>query len=72
MAQADRERTLAPKTRLSELFTDPLVRAAFRRAEEDGHAFAVPAPPPGTLEGGAAVRPAMEPETVSELVGEPV
>jgi hypothetical protein len=67
MRQADRVHSTRASIRLSELFTDPLVRAAFRRAEDDGHAFAVPASPPRTLEGGAAVRPAIEPETASEL-----
>jgi hypothetical protein len=41
--------------RLSSLFTDPVVRSAFERAERDGgHLFAVPAQPPRVLDGGAA------------------
>jgi hypothetical protein len=44
-------------SRLSELFTDPVVRSAFERAERDGGAtFAVPAVPPHTLDGGAVER----------------
>lgn len=42
---------------LSQMFTDPDVRAAFWRAERDaGTAFAVPADRPRTLTGGAAER----------------
>jgi hypothetical protein len=41
--------------RLSTLFADPMIRDAFRRAERDhGEAFAVPAPAPRLLVGGAA------------------
>lgn len=41
---------------LSELFTDPRLKAAFQRAEKDsGNAFAVPAPKAPVLTGGQAV-----------------
>jgi hypothetical protein len=40
---------------------DPMVRAAFRRAERDlGLAFAVPRDPPRTLDGGAEAVPESE------------
>jgi hypothetical protein len=43
---------------LSQLFTDPVLRSAFRRAEEDGLdcsiVFAMPPDRPRTLAGGAA------------------
>lgn len=43
--------------RLSTLFRDPFVRAAFERAEKDGGAsFAVSAPRRPVLSGGEAVR----------------
>jgi hypothetical protein len=42
---------------LSNLFTDPVVRSAFERAERDGgDTFAVPAVPPRVLDGGAVER----------------
>ena len=41
--------------RLSSLIRDPIVRAAFERAERDyGQSFAIPDEPPLTLDGGAA------------------
>src|SRR5437016_877997 len=41
--------------RLSTLIRDPVVRAAFERAERDyGQTFAIPDDPPHTLNGGAA------------------
>jgi hypothetical protein len=44
-----------PNTKLSDLFLNPAVREAFRRAEPDygSSAFAVPATPPRVLDGGA-------------------
>ena len=48
---------------LSSLFTDPVVVAAFRRAERDsGSAFAVPAPKSPVLPGGEALT--LETETM--------
>ena len=42
---------------LSNLFTNPALKAAFNRAERDqGFAFAVPAPKKPVLSGGAAAR----------------
>ena len=42
-------------TRLSELFRDPALRAAFERVERDnGNAFAIPAKPKPVLTDGAA------------------
>jgi hypothetical protein len=44
-----------PAARLSTLIRDPIVAAAFRRAERDsGQAFAIAAPRRPTLVGGAA------------------
>jgi hypothetical protein len=41
--------------RLSSLIRDPIVRAAFERAERDyGQTFAIPDEPPLTLDGGTA------------------
>lgn len=41
---------------LSSMFADPVVRAAFQRAERDnGAAFAIPAPNSPVLSGGAAL-----------------
>jgi hypothetical protein len=41
--------------RVSALIKDPIVRAAFQRAERDyGQAFAIPDDPPNELDGGAA------------------
>ncbi len=55
MAQADSKPTTS---RLSSLFRDPLVAAAFRRAERDnGEAFAIVPVRPLTLVGGASVEP---------------
>lgn len=47
--------TANPTTKLSDLFTDPFLRDAFRRAENDGpdEAFAE-CDHPRTLDGGAA------------------
>ena len=40
---------------LSSLFRDPALRRAFERVERDlGDAFAVPAPKPAPVQGGAA------------------
>jgi hypothetical protein len=51
MRQADRIST----TKLSSLIRDPVVRAAFERAEWDyGQAFAILNDPPKVLTGGAA------------------
>lgn len=45
-------------TPLSSMFSDPMVRAAFQSAERDnGAAFAIPAPKPPVLAGGAALAP---------------
>jgi hypothetical protein len=53
MAPANRIST----TKLSDLIRDPIVRAAFQRAERDyGQAFAVPTDRPQVLNGGAAER----------------
>lgn len=47
---------------LSSLFRDPVLAAAFARAERDsGAAFAVPAPRSPVLVGGAAVARVLEP-----------
>ncbi|SEL38908.1 hypothetical protein SAMN04515666_103600 [Bosea lupini] len=60
MAQAvERNSTPAPSngtgfSPLSSLFRDPALRRAFERAErDDGAAFAVPAPKPAPISGGA-------------------
>jgi len=54
MSKADRNST-GFATRLSSLISDPVVRAAFERAERDyGQAFAIPSDPPRVLDGGAA------------------
>jgi hypothetical protein len=46
---------------LSALFIDPFVADAFVRAEREADgAFAVPAPSPGILQGGAAMQPPEE------------
>jgi hypothetical protein len=51
---------------LSALIKDPIVRAAFQRAERDyGQSFAIPDDPPNELDGGAA-------EPVGERVDEAV
>ena len=51
MTQANREST----TKLSSLIRDPVVRAAFERAERDyGQTFAIPGDRPQVLNGGAA------------------
>ena len=51
MAQANRIST----TKLSDLIRDPIVRAAFQRAERAyGQAFAIPNDLPQVLPGGAA------------------
>jgi hypothetical protein len=48
-------RRAAAVVRLSTLIRDPVVRAAFERAERDyGQTFAIPDDPPHTLNGGAA------------------
>jgi hypothetical protein len=53
MAQADSKST----TKLSSMFRDPFVRAAFQAAEDDGLAPAlVETDHPRTLDGGAAER----------------
>jgi hypothetical protein len=53
MRQADRITT----TKLSSLIRDPIVRAAFERAERDyGQTFAIPNDRPKVLVGGAAER----------------
>jgi hypothetical protein len=53
MAQADSNHT----TKLSSMFRDPFVRAAFQAAEDDGLAPAfVETDHPRTLDGGAAAR----------------
>lgn len=55
MAQANDTNTTI---RLSMLFTDPLVRDAFERAERDGGAtYAVAADLPPSLEGGETATP---------------
>lgn len=47
---------------LSQLFTSPVLRAAFEAAERDGLApAAVIVDRPGDLDGGAVVRPEFEP-----------
>jgi hypothetical protein len=56
MAKATDDYTIIGPIPLSALFTDSRVRDAFRRAERDaGAAFAVPAPSPSLLSGGAIV-----------------
>jgi hypothetical protein len=51
MAQANRKSS----TKLSDLINDPVIRAAFQRAERDyGQSFAVPGDRPHALNGGAA------------------
>jgi hypothetical protein len=58
MAAVTQTRIAGASIRLSALFTDPVLRKVFRRAEDDnGHAFAVPAPAPDLLKGGAAEQP---------------
>jgi hypothetical protein len=58
MAAAKQTHIAGASIRLSGLFTDPVLRKAFRRAEdENGQAFAVPAPSPDLLKGGAAEEP---------------
>lgn len=43
-------------TRLSELFTDPVIRSIFRDAERDqGFSFCIPTPDCPSLDGGEAV-----------------
>ena len=43
-------------TRLSDLFTDPVVRSIFRDAERDqGFSFCIPTPDYPSLDGGEAV-----------------
>jgi hypothetical protein len=57
MARAKNDFTAFHAIPLSTLFTDPLVRDAFRRAEDgDSMIFAVPPARPRTLDGGAAER----------------
>jgi hypothetical protein len=67
MSQADSRDTTNPsQLSIWALFADPFVAAAFRRAERDtGSVFAIPAPVPGRLIGGAAVAAPSE-------AGEPV
>jgi hypothetical protein len=56
MAQANRDHT-GFATRISSLIQDPIVRAAFQRAERDyGQTFAIPNDRPKVLIGGAAER----------------
>jgi hypothetical protein len=63
--------TAAP-LRLSDLFIDPFLRDAFRRAERGGGGvFAVPGPCPGQLSGGAAVAPSHEASAAIELCRQP-
>lgn len=63
MGQADRDHITSP-FRLSSIIRDPIVRAAFERAERDyGQTFAIPDDPPEVLDGGAA-------EPVGESAGE--
>lgn len=60
MPQADRHPTTIP-----DLIRDPFVAEAFRRAQEDlGSVFAIPAPKPRRLDGGAHVRLTAELEAV--------
>jgi hypothetical protein len=54
MARADRDVITSRMIPLSTLFTDPVLRAAFRRAEDADSMFAVPPAKPRTLDGGAA------------------
>ncbi|WOH55054.1 hypothetical protein [Bradyrhizobium sp. BWC-3-1] len=57
MARADSNHS----TKLSCLFRDPFVAAAFRRAEDEGlTGEPVMVDQPRTLDGGAAVRPELE------------
>jgi hypothetical protein len=52
--------------RPSSLIRDPVVRAAFERAERDyGQSFAIPDEPPLTLDGGAA-EPLKAPEEIEQ------
>jgi hypothetical protein len=56
VAQANRNST-GFATRISALIKDPVVRAAFERAERDcGQTFAIPNDRPKVLDGGAAER----------------
>jgi hypothetical protein len=58
MARADHEFIRIRTVPLSQLFADPVLRAAFKRAEDDGLncsiSFAMPPARPRTLDGGAA------------------
>ncbi len=66
MAKAKIDYSTSQPIPLSDLFTDPVVRSAFERAERDGgHLFAVPAQPPRTLDGGAAELILMSAEALS-------
>jgi hypothetical protein len=61
MSQATDDHIMVGPVRLSDLCRNPVLREAFRRAERDqGHAYAVPAPSPDLLSGGAAAEPANE------------
>lgn len=58
-------RNLIPAARLSSLIRDPVVRAAFERAERDcGQTFAIPNDRPRMLDGGAAEPVSEFPEVV--------
>lgn len=58
--------TSPPTGRLSSLIRDPIVRAAFERAERDyGQTFAIPDDPPDVLDGGTTEQPH---EAAGELV----
>lgn len=58
VARAERDSITLRRVPLSQLFADPSLRTAFRRAEDDGLecsiAFAIPPDLPKTLAGGTA------------------
>lgn len=65
MARANRDLSISREIPLSTLFTDPMVRDAFRRAEEGNSlAFALSPVRPCTLDGGAIAEVTREVELV--------
>jgi hypothetical protein len=71
MAQATDDHIMVGPIRLSDLCRNPVLRDAFRRAERDQEdAYAVPAPSPDLLSGGAAAEPSNELGEVAVLEGD--